>query len=100
MLRGLAIRRAFVFGERLLILGVAAGVAAWYTGFLRYLPQTKFSTGSVASAIAVQPDALAGSLAQVKARADYEGLVTSGLFGDAAKSVQVAPPPPPPEPIE
>ncbi|HOT50835.1 MAG TPA: type II secretion system protein N [Candidatus Hydrogenedentes bacterium] len=96
MLRGLAIRRAFVAGERLLALGVILGVAAWYGDLLRYLPRGK---PSVAAAIPVEPDSAAGSLALPKARTEYDGLVASGLFGPAAAAVQEAPPPPP-EPDE
>jgi len=97
MLRGLAIRRGFVAAERLLVIGVALGVTAWYGDLFRYLPQAK---PTVAAAIPVEPDSAVGTLPSPKARADYESIVTSGLFGAAAKALQEAPPPPPPEPDE
>lgn len=97
MLRGLAIRRTFVLLERLVVFGVALSVAAWYTDAFRYLPKGK---SSVAAAIPFEPDAPVGSLAQIKTRGDYDSLINSGLFGDAAKTLKEAPPPPPPEPVE
>jgi len=42
------------------------------------------------------PDTNVGVLAQVKPRAEYDGIVGNGLFGSSAQTVTEAPPPPPP----
>ena len=96
MLRGLAIRQAFLLGDWAIILLMVAGACYAAAHFLGIpLGQPAAQRDDVAVADPGGP----GVLAAVKPRADYERIVTSGLFGSAGKAAQEKPAAAPP-PVE
>lgn len=96
MLRGLAIRQAFLLGDWLIILLMVAGAcyaAAHFLGIPLGQP------GAQRDDVAVADPGGPGVLAAVKPRAEYERIVTSGLLGSAGKAAQEKPAAAPP-PVE
>jgi len=101
ILRGLAIRQAFLVGDWVLILLVVGGACYAATHFLG-VPLSKAGlgfgeTGPTGEDVETAgPAGAGGLLADMKPRADYEKIVTSGLFGFAGSATQEKPAPPPP----
>jgi general secretion pathway protein C len=96
VLRGLAIRQAFLLGDWLIILLMVAGAcyaAAHFLGIPLEQP------GAQRDDVAVADPGGPGALAAVKPRAEYERIVMSGLFGSAGKAAQEKPAAAPP-PVE
>jgi len=96
VLRGLAIRQAFLLGDWLVILLMVAGAcyaAAHFLGIPLEQP------GAQRDDVAVADPGGPGALAAVKPRAEYERIVMSGLFGSAGKAAQEKPAAAPP-PVE
>jgi general secretion pathway protein C len=96
VLRGLAIRQAFLLGDWLVILLMVAGAcyaAAHFLGIPLEQP------GAQRDDVAVADPGGSGALAAVKPRAEYERIVMSGLFGSAGKAAQEKPAAAPP-PVE
>ena len=92
MLRGLVVRQAFVAADWILVLLVVAGAGVMFFGVVGAAWRDVNVIPIEASAL---PETNGGVLAQVKPRAEYDGIVGSGLFGSAAQTVTEAPAPPP-----
>lgn len=93
MLRGLAIRQAFILTEWVLVLLVVFGacfVALRTFGLVGSDARTLLAEAAPALADSV------GSLAVAKSRAEYDPIVKSGLFGTSGETAQAASAPPAP----
>ena len=94
MLRGLLLRRVFVLADITLagVIALCAALIVLKSGQAR-TPSAEaklpIATGQDYSAIFALP----------LARSEYNTIVASGIFGDAASSVHDSPPPPPPKEI-